>query len=118
MNQILVTCPAHPDLKDTLASTILSAEAVSKLVEAATCPLVSAQYLALVNRLGRCGAEEGCLDMMEQCLADKVFSSSGPEEKARSRDVWQPLFLKVFHGEFILNRNVPAPLPRCERFPL
>ena len=83
------------DLRAVLAGAIVTGEAVERLVRSCTCPLVTAQYLTILNRLeegaGGGGAEGSCLEILEQCLVDKVFS----EEESRSVDVWQPLLLKV-----------------------
>jgi hypothetical protein len=61
---------------------------------ACRCPLVSAQYLVLVNKLR---ASAPCLEVLEMVLTERVFADK--EEDAGKRvavvDVWQPLFLKV-----------------------
>ena len=104
LNQVLLLTMAdkdkhvQTDLRAVLAGAIVTGEAVERLVRSCTCPLVTAQYLTILNRLeegsgggGGGGAEGSCLEILEQCLVDKVFS----EEESRSVDVWQPLFLKV-----------------------
>ena len=48
-------------------------------------------WTCAVSPAGGGGAEGSCLEILEQCLVDKVFS----EEESRSVDVWQPLLLKV-----------------------
>ncbi len=88
------------DLLAALADSILTTppDAVERLVKACQCPLVSAQYLTLVNRLR---ASAPCLEALEMALTERVFTDR--EEDSGQRmvvvDVWQPLFLKVGAAE-------------------
>ncbi len=83
------------DVLAALAESILTMDAVERLVKTFKCPLVTAQYLMLVNRLR---ASAPCLEALELVLTERVFTD---EEEASGRgevvvvDVWQPLFLKV-----------------------
>ncbi len=77
-----------------LAEFILTMDAVERLVKTCLCPLVSAQYLMLVNRLR---ASAPCLEALELVLTERVFTDEEEDSGQRAAvvDVWQPLFLKV-----------------------
>ncbi len=73
-------------------------DAMERLVKTCQCPLVSAQYLMLVNRLR---ASAPCLEALEMVLTERVFTDEKEDSGKRTVvvvDVWQPLFLKVGTG--------------------
>jgi hypothetical protein len=100
VNQILLRLTqssdhSTSDLLAALAESILTTDAVERLVKTCQCPLVSAQYLMLVNRLR---ASAPCLEALEMVLTERVFTDGEEDSGKRALvvvDVWQPLFLKV-----------------------
>ncbi len=84
------------DVLAALAESILTTDAMERLVKTCKCPLVSAEYLMLVNRLR---ASAPCLEALELVLTERVFTDEEEDSGKRAVevvvDVWQPLFLKV-----------------------